>query len=100
MSYLFGSSLCYCCFCYFGAVVKPQWKAAIDFKWIRDNKATVAVNIKNRTSHANLELVLELYEGLLSVQKVRILLYLYSFSDSILLLCSFFVVELSLIINH
>ncbi|KAK6775633.1 hypothetical protein RDI58_026634 [Solanum bulbocastanum] len=28
-------------------VVKPQWKAAIDFKWIRDNES-VAVNIKNR----------------------------------------------------
>ncbi|GFY85864.1 seryl-tRNA synthetase [Actinidia rufa] len=50
-------------------VVKPQWKAAIDFKWIRDNKAAVADNIKNRKSNANLELVLELYERLLSVQK-------------------------------
>uniref|UniRef100_M1D1D3 Seryl-tRNA synthetase n=1 Tax=Solanum tuberosum TaxID=4113 RepID=M1D1D3_SOLTU len=50
-------------------VVKPQWKAAIDFKWIRDNKESVAVNIKNRNSNANLEIVLELYEKLLSVQK-------------------------------
>ncbi|XP_059279717.1 serine--tRNA ligase, chloroplastic/mitochondrial-like isoform X2 [Lycium ferocissimum] len=49
--------------------VKPQWKAAIDFKWIRDNKESVAVNIKNRNSIANLELVLELYEKLLNVQK-------------------------------
>ncbi|KAJ8541353.1 hypothetical protein K7X08_002169 [Anisodus acutangulus] len=50
-------------------VVKPQWKAAIDFKWIRDHKESVAVNIKNRNSTANLELVLELYEKLLNVQK-------------------------------
>ncbi|CAN4092426.1 unnamed protein product [Withania somnifera] len=50
-------------------VVKPQWKAAIDFKWIRDNKESVAVNIKNRNSNANLELVVELYEKLLNVQK-------------------------------
>ncbi|WJX90570.1 serine--tRNA ligase [Trifolium repens] len=25
---------------------KPQWKASIDFKWIKDNKETVAANIK------------------------------------------------------
>lgn len=51
----------------------PQWKAAIDFKWIRDNKDAVAVNIKNRNSTANLELVLELYDKMLAVQKVRLL---------------------------
>ncbi|XP_021677680.2 serine--tRNA ligase, chloroplastic/mitochondrial isoform X2 [Hevea brasiliensis] len=50
-------------------VVKPQWKAAIDFKWIRDNKDAVALNIKNRNSNANLELVLEIYEKMLAVQK-------------------------------
>ncbi|EEF48545.1 L-ascorbate peroxidase, putative [Ricinus communis] len=47
----------------------PQWKAAIDFKWTRDNKEEVALNIKNRISNANLELVLELYEKMLAVQK-------------------------------
>ncbi|CAO2834323.1 unnamed protein product [Amaranthus hypochondriacus] len=49
--------------------VKTKWKAAIDFKWIRDNKDSVAVNIKNRNSTANLDLVLELYEKMLSLQK-------------------------------
>lgn len=46
-----------------------QWKAVIDFKWIRDNKEAVAANIKNRYSNANLELVIELYDKLMSVQK-------------------------------
>ncbi|WOL18511.1 hypothetical protein Cni_G27308 [Canna indica] len=49
--------------------VKPQWKAAIDFKWIRDNKDVVASNIRNRNSNANLDLVLELYEKFLNLQK-------------------------------
>ncbi|CDP01102.1 unnamed protein product [Coffea canephora] len=49
--------------------VKPQWKAAIDFKWIRENKEAVATNIRIRNSNANLELVLELYDKLLNVQK-------------------------------
>ncbi|KMT19805.1 hypothetical protein BVRB_1g008570 [Beta vulgaris subsp. vulgaris] len=49
--------------------LKTQWKAAIDFKWIRDNKDAVADNIKIRNSTANLELVLELYDKMLSVQK-------------------------------
>ncbi|KAL0380349.1 UNVERIFIED_CONTAM: Serine--tRNA ligase, chloroplastic/mitochondrial [Sesamum angustifolium] len=48
----------------------PQWKAAIDFKWIRENKEAVAANIKNRNSTANLDLVLELYDKLLNVQKI------------------------------
>ena len=51
--------------------VKPQWKAAIDFKWIRDNKDAVAANIKKRNSNANLELVLELYNKMLNLQKVK-----------------------------
>ncbi|XP_017981181.1 PREDICTED: serine--tRNA ligase, chloroplastic/mitochondrial isoform X2 [Theobroma cacao] len=50
-------------------VVKPQWRAAIDFKWIRDNKEAVAINIKNRNSNANLEFVLELYDKMLNLQK-------------------------------
>ncbi|KAM1119894.1 hypothetical protein ACFX2B_043420 [Malus domestica] len=50
--------------------VKQQWKAAIDFKWIRDNKDAVAANIKKRNSNANLELVLELYHKMLSLQKL------------------------------
>lgn len=52
--------------------MKPQWKASIDFKWIRDNKVAMAANIENRNSSANLELVLELYEKMLTVQKVRV----------------------------
>ncbi|KAK6938126.1 Aminoacyl-tRNA synthetase, class II (G/ P/ S/T) [Dillenia turbinata] len=52
-----------------GVVVKPQWKAAIDFRWIRDNRDAVAVNIKKRNSNANLDLVLDLYDKLLSLQK-------------------------------
>lgn len=51
---------------------KPQWRAAIDFKWIRDNKDVVSANIKSRNSSADLELVLELYEKYLSLQKVRL----------------------------
>ncbi|KAI3463461.1 hypothetical protein Pfo_020124 [Paulownia fortunei] len=47
----------------------PQWRAAIDFKWIRENKEAAAANIKNRNSNANLDLVLELYDRLLNVQK-------------------------------
>ncbi|KAM7518558.1 hypothetical protein LguiB_017520 [Lonicera macranthoides] len=50
-------------------VLKPQWKAAIDFKWIRDNQADVALNLKNRNSNANLNLVLELYDRMLNLQK-------------------------------
>ncbi|KAI3962494.1 hypothetical protein MKX01_021769 [Papaver californicum] len=49
---------------------KPyQWKATIDFKWIRDNKDTVAFNIKSRNSVADLELVLDLYDRSLNLQK-------------------------------
>ncbi|XP_020866969.1 serine--tRNA ligase, chloroplastic/mitochondrial isoform X2 [Arabidopsis lyrata subsp. lyrata] len=48
---------------------RPQWKAAIDFKWIRDNKEAVEINIKNRNSNANLEAVLELYENMVNLQK-------------------------------
>ncbi|KAI3968566.1 hypothetical protein MKW92_017253 [Papaver armeniacum] len=49
---------------------KPyQWKATIDFKWIRDNKDAVASNIKSRNSVADLDLVLDLYERSLNLQK-------------------------------
>ncbi|CAA3016819.1 serine--tRNA ligase, chloroplastic mitochondrial isoform X1 [Olea europaea subsp. europaea] len=47
----------------------PQWKAAIDFKWIRENKEAVAANVKNRNSNANIDLVVELYDKLMNVQK-------------------------------
>ncbi|CAA2961224.1 serine--tRNA ligase, chloroplastic/mitochondrial isoform X1 [Olea europaea var. sylvestris] len=51
-------------------VVKaPQWKAAIDFKWIRENKEAVAANVKNRNFNANIDLVVELYDKLMNVQK-------------------------------
>ncbi|XP_010540390.1 PREDICTED: serine--tRNA ligase, chloroplastic/mitochondrial [Tarenaya hassleriana] len=50
-------------------VARPQWKASIDFKWIRDNKEAVAINIKNRNSSANLEAVIELYENMVNLQK-------------------------------
>ncbi|XVF39570.1 hypothetical protein PTKIN_Ptkin01aG0044300 [Pterospermum kingtungense] len=53
-------------------VVKPQWKAVIDFKWIRDDKDAVAVNIKNRNSNANLELVLQLYDKMSNLQKINV----------------------------
>ncbi|KVI06849.1 Aminoacyl-tRNA synthetase, class II [Cynara cardunculus var. scolymus] len=49
--------------------VKPQWKAAIDFKSILENKTAAAANLNNRNSNANLELVIELYERLLELQK-------------------------------
>ncbi|XP_019087218.1 PREDICTED: serine--tRNA ligase, chloroplastic/mitochondrial-like isoform X2 [Camelina sativa] len=48
---------------------QPQWKASIDFKWIRDNKEAVEINIKNRNSNANLDAVLELYENMVNLQK-------------------------------
>ncbi|PNX62754.1 seryl-tRNA ligase, partial [Trifolium pratense] len=48
---------------------KPQWKASIDFKWIKDNKEIVAVNIKNRNSDADLEHILHLYDKLFILQK-------------------------------
>ncbi|KAL6890124.1 hypothetical protein ACP4OV_008887 [Aristida adscensionis] len=48
---------------------RPQWKAAIDFKWIRDNRDAVAANIRSRNSAANLDLVLQLYDQYLALQK-------------------------------
>ncbi|KAK7351196.1 hypothetical protein VNO77_10474 [Canavalia gladiata] len=48
---------------------KPQWKATVDFKWIKDNKEAVATNIRNRNSDANLDLVLHLYDEMFALQK-------------------------------
>lgn len=48
---------------------KPQWRAAIDFKWVRDNRDAVASNIKNRNSIVDLELVLDLYDKSCTLQK-------------------------------
>ncbi|KAG8090149.1 hypothetical protein GUJ93_ZPchr0011g28282 [Zizania palustris] len=55
-----------------GGAAKPQWKAAIDFKWIRENTDTVAANIRDRNSTANLDLVLQLYDEHLALQKTRL----------------------------
>ncbi|XP_062197876.1 serine--tRNA ligase, chloroplastic/mitochondrial isoform X1 [Phragmites australis] len=52
-----------------GGAARPQWKAAIDFKWIRDNRDAVAANIQSRNSAANLDLVLQLYDQYLALQK-------------------------------
>ncbi|RDX96819.1 Serine--tRNA ligase, chloroplastic/mitochondrial, partial [Mucuna pruriens] len=49
--------------------VKPQWKATIDFKWIKDNKEAVASNIRNRNSDADLDLVLHLYDKMFTLLK-------------------------------
>jgi hypothetical protein len=54
-----------------GGATTPKWKAAIDFKWIRDNRDAVATNILNRNSVANLDVVLQLYDQYLALQKVR-----------------------------
>lgn len=48
---------------------RPQWKASIDFKWIRDNKEAIGTNIKNRNSNADLGAVIELYENMVNLQK-------------------------------
>ncbi|GAB2220366.1 hypothetical protein Droror1_Dr00008015 [Drosera rotundifolia] len=50
-------------------VVRSQWRAAIDFKWIKENREAVAENIVKRNSSANLGLVIELYEKMLALQK-------------------------------
>ncbi|KAL1344651.1 hypothetical protein HN51_018519 [Arachis hypogaea] len=50
-------------------VARSHWKAAIDFKWIKDNKEAVAANIRNRNSDADLELVLQLYDRFFNLQK-------------------------------
>jgi len=65
------------------AGVKPQWKATIDFKWIKDNKEAVAANLRNRNSDADLDLVLHLYDKMFTLQKVMsCYVSLRSFSSS------------------
>lgn len=56
---------------------KPQWKATIDFKWIKDNKEAVAANIRNRNSDADLDLVLHLYDKMFNLQKVMFLPFFF-----------------------
>ncbi|KAI4303528.1 hypothetical protein MLD38_039142 [Melastoma candidum] len=48
---------------------KGRWKAAIDFKWMRDNREAVAANIRNRNFAVDLDLVLRLYAETLDLQK-------------------------------
>lgn len=72
---------------------KPQWKASIDFKSIKDNKDAVAANIRNRKSHANLELVLHLYDQMFHLQKV---MFLSFFSSSSSIIHSRFILMLKL----
>ena len=74
------------------SVVKPQWKAAVNFKWIRDNKDAVANNIRIRNSNANLELVLELYERVSNIQKVGFSFssLVYSLIEKVILFLLFF----------
>ncbi|KAL0884810.1 hypothetical protein Bca101_008791 [Brassica carinata] len=54
------------------SAARPQWKASIDFKWIRDNKEAVEINIKNRNSNADLGAVIELYENMVNLQKQEV----------------------------
>ena len=74
------------------SVVKPQWKAAVNFKWIRDNKDAVVNNIRIRNSNANLELVLELYERVSNIQKVGFSFssLVYSLVEKVILFLLFF----------
>ena len=73
--------------------VKPQWKAAIDFKWIRENKEAVALNIVKRNSNANLETVLQLYDKMTHLQKVVILYSLIYANNHNQTLCIAFLFE-------
>ena len=73
--------------------VKPQWKAAIDFKWIRENKEAVALNIEKRNSNANLETVLQLYDKMTHLQKVVILYSLIYANNHNQTLCIAFLFE-------
>ncbi|KAL0415422.1 UNVERIFIED_CONTAM: hypothetical protein Slati_3374100 [Sesamum latifolium] len=53
-------------------VVKElQWKAAMEFEWIRDWSEAGAANIDNRSCNAIVDLVLQLYEKLQNLRKQR-----------------------------
>ncbi|CAL5384042.1 unnamed protein product [Camellia sinensis] len=49
-------------------VVKPQWKAAVDFKWIWDNRATVAQEVERLQEGKNLK------EGLITLEEDLLIL--------------------------
>ncbi|GJP32913.1 hypothetical protein CLOM_g17496 [Closterium sp. NIES-68] len=48
------------------AAAPATWKASIDFKWIRENRDLVEVNVKERQSNADVDRVVELYEDFVS----------------------------------
>ncbi|MCO5592230.1 hypothetical protein L7F22_046228 [Adiantum nelumboides] len=51
------------------------WRASLDFKWIRENRDAVALNIQNRNTIADVDLVVQLYDKsmalTLEVEKLR-----------------------------
>lgn len=50
----------------------PTWRASLDFKWIRENKDAIALNIKNRNTSADVDLVVQLYDrSIVLVQEVE-----------------------------
>lgn len=49
---------------------KQTWKASIDFKFIRENKETIATNIQNRKCGGDVEQVVQLYEQSVSLSQV------------------------------
>lgn len=48
----------------------PPWKAAVDFKWVRDNRVAMDANIRERKANADVALVVELYEEFVSKNTV------------------------------
>ena len=49
----------------------PSWKAAIDFKWVRDNREAMEANVKERKANADVGRVVELYEDFVAKTMVR-----------------------------